>query len=201
MSWTEKCECSELIQRWGVYRDQARWDDLLETFHHEGTISVSWFSGSAGDFVERARANYDHSRETNITKHQLWPSIVEVNGDRALAETSVAILARQKVRDFYVDNTSHARFLDRLERREGKWKILARSAIYEKDRFDAVDSPEKFARFMRETDFSSVPAAFRYIGYRIIISGRQISPDVHIDGAKETYSLYRDGRRWLEAGQ
>ena len=45
MSLEDKHACAELIQAWGLYRDQRRWPELLSTFHPEGEIAVSWFRG------------------------------------------------------------------------------------------------------------------------------------------------------------
>ncbi len=50
--------------------------------------------------------------------------MVRVAGERALAETNVVILVRQKIGGVLADMTSYARFLDRLERSDGRWLIL-----------------------------------------------------------------------------
>lgn len=201
MAWEDRLECSGLIVRWGLCRDQGRWDELADCFWPEALIHISWFSGPACEFVAESRRTFDASRSRMILKHLIWPPSVEVIGDRAVAETSVAIVVRQKVDDFLMDNTSYARFHDRLERRDGKWRILERTGIYELDRYDAVDSPDKFARYMSANDFSAVPAAYRYIGYRLLQVGRQIMPNVHVDGSEATSKLYDAGRAWLAAGR
>jgi len=43
-----------------------------------------------------------------------------------MAETNVAILVRQTIEGVAIDLTPHARFLDRLERRRGMWRIVER---------------------------------------------------------------------------
>lgn len=197
---SDKTEIADLIQKWGLCRDQARWEELLAFFAPGGTISVSWFSGPATDFIARATKMFDPTRTRNITKHQLWPSLVQVNGDRAVAETSVAINARQTFDGLTVDNTSYARFHDKLVRTDGVWGIQARIAIYEKDRMDAVDDPEAFAAFMKATDFSGVPTEFKFIGYRIVATGRQIADDVHLDATDRVRDLYAAGEAWLAEG-
>ena len=68
-----------------------------------------------------------------------FPALVRLDGDRAVAETSIVILVRQGIEGLAVDMTARARFLDRLERRDGTWRILERAAIYEQDRLDPVD--------------------------------------------------------------
>ena len=52
MSLEDKFACAELIQAWGLYRDQRRWDELSSTFHPDGEIAVSWFRGPFHEFVE-----------------------------------------------------------------------------------------------------------------------------------------------------
>ena len=38
-----------------IHRDRGNWADLLELFHPDGTIEVTWFAGLARDFVEGSR--------------------------------------------------------------------------------------------------------------------------------------------------
>ena len=89
---SDKTVCAELIQAWGFARDQGKWDDLEAIFHPGGEIAVSWFRGPYPEFVAHCRRNFGKGSEA---KHLLWPARVSVNGARATAETSVAILVRQ----------------------------------------------------------------------------------------------------------
>src|SRR5262249_782770 len=118
MDANDKYACAELIQAWGLYRDQGKWPQLLATFVPEGQIAVSWFSGSFGEFVDRCRRSFEAGQRS---KHQIFPSVVRLAGERALAETNIVILVRQKIAGVLADMTSYARFLDRLERRGGRW--------------------------------------------------------------------------------
>jgi len=118
MDFADKMACAEVIQAWGFARDQGKWPELLATFHPDGEIAVSWFKGPFPEFVERCKRNMQSGG--GRSKHLLWPSSVRVSGDRALAETNVAIMVRQTIDGVPVDMTSLARFLDRLERRAGR---------------------------------------------------------------------------------
>src|SRR5262249_44292396 len=95
MSLEDKFACAEVIQAWGFARDQGRWPELLATFHPDGEIAVSWFKGAFPEFVERCKRNMQSGG--GRSKHLLWPSSVRVAGDRALAETNVAIMVRQTI--------------------------------------------------------------------------------------------------------
>jgi hypothetical protein len=190
MGLEDKFACAELIQAWGLYRDQRRWDELLSTFHPDGEIAVSWFRGPFREFVE-------HCKRGDPSKHLIFAPLVRVAGDRALAETSIMILVRQAIEGLAVDMTSRARFLDRLERRQGRWRILERAAVYEQDRLDPVVPSETFARIMQAAATSPYPEPYRYMAVRLAAAGRPLAEPVHHDGAAATAELYARYDAWL----
>ena len=168
MDVNDKYACAELIQSWGLYRDQGKWPQLIATFVPDGEIAVSWFSGSFREFVDRCRQAFDAGQRS---KHQIFPSTVRVTGERALAETNVVILVRQKIAGVLADMTSYARFLDRMERRDGRWAIVERAAIYERDRLDPVEPSEAFARVFAAPDPSTLaPRSLSGVGVSVCTS-------------------------------
>jgi hypothetical protein len=194
MQESDKYACSELIQAWGFYRDQGRWPELIATFAPEGQISVSWFRGSFREFVERCRKSFDAGQRS---KHHILPSTVRVAGERAVAETNIVILVRQKIGGVPVDMTSYARFLDRLERRDACWVILERAAVYEHDRLDPVEPSDAFDQLFKATDLSIYPEQYRYMAARLVAAGRALAPVVYRDGSPETAQLYAHYNAWL----
>ena len=190
MTTEDKIACAELIQAWGLYRDQRRWPELLDTFHPEGEIAVSWFRGPFRDFVERCKGG-------GPSKHLIWPPVVRIKGERALAETSIVIGVRQTIEGVAVDMTSRARFLDRLERRRGRWRILERAAIYEQDRLDPVEPSDAFVRLMQSASASNHPEPYRYMAVRLAAAGRPLAEPVHHDGSAPTRELYARYEAWL----
>jgi hypothetical protein len=193
----DKLACADLIQSWGLCRDQGRWSELLATFHPDGQIAVSWFRGSFPDFVERCRQN---SSSSTRAKHLLWPASVRGKDSRALAETNVTILVRQQIDGVWVDLTSRARFLDRIERREGRWRVLERAAVYEQDRFDAVEPSIVFIKLMQTANAAQYPEPYRYMAYRVNAAGRSLANPVHYDALPETEALKARYDTWLGVG-
>jgi hypothetical protein len=193
VSVEDKAACTDIILSWGLYRDQRRWPELLSTFHPDGEIAVSWFRGRFPEFVE-------HSKRGGPSKHLIMAPVVRVAGDRALGETSITILVRQAIDDLAVDMTSRARFLDRLERRQGEWKILERACVYEQDRLDPVVPSEAFDRMMREADAARYPESYRYMAFRLAAAKRPLAEPLHYDGAPHTDALKARYEAWLAAG-
>ena len=96
-----------------------------------------------------------------------------------------------------VDNISYGRFLDRLERRDGQWRICERVAIYEKDRLDPVTPGPAFDRLMAEADSSPFPEAYRFLAYRLVNAGRELASPIMCHGSEDTKALYRRYHEWL----
>jgi hypothetical protein len=167
----DKYACAELIQAWGLYRDQGKWSELLGTFTSDGQISVSWFSGAFSEFVAQCRQAFQAGQRS---KHHIFPSVVRIAGQRALAETNIVILVRQKIGGVLTDMSSYARFLDRLEQRGGAFK---------------------------SSDLSIYPEAYRYMAARLAAAGRTLAPVVYRDGSPHTTQLYLRYERWLDGSQ
>src|SRR5215471_3441932 len=196
MTVADQQACAQLIQAWGLARDQGRWGELAATFAPEGTIAISWFCGPFDEFVERCRQSFAAGTRS---KHLIWPSRVRVDGARAIAETNIAILVRQAIDGVLVDLTSYARFLDRLERR-GRWMVVERAAIYEHDRLDAVQPSAAFDAMMKAAEAEPYPAAYRYMAFRVLAAGRSLASPIHHDGSPETAALYLRYDAWLAGG-
>ena len=190
----DKAACAELIQAWGLYRDRGKWRELLATFTPDGQIAVSWFSGDFAEFVEQCRQSFEAGQRS---KHHIFPSLVRACGDRAVAETNVVILVRQKISGTLTDLTAYARFLDRIERTDDAWRIAERTAIYERDRLDPVEPSADFERLFKSSDLSIHPEAYRYMAARLAAVGRALAPVIYRDGSPHTEQLYRRYDTWL----
>lgn len=194
----DKYACAELIQAWGLYRDQGKWPELLGTFTSDGQISVSWFSGAFSEFVAQCRQAFQAGQRS---KHHIFPSVVRIAGQRALAETNIVILVRQKIAGVLTDMSSYARFLDRLEQTGGAWRVVERTAIYERDRLDPVEPSESFEQLFKSSDLSIYPEAYRYMAARLAAAGRTLAPVVYRDGSPHATQLYLRYERWLDRSQ
>ena len=195
-SLADKIACAELIQNWGVYRDQGKWKELRGTFTPDGHISISWFRGPFEQFVERCRASFGASH--SWSRHHLFAPVIKLAGDRAVAETSVIIRVRQPFNGIAVDLTSCSRFLDRVERHPGGWLIAERAAIYERDRLDPVEPSAAFDELFKTANTAQYPEQYRYMAFRLAhAEGRSLAPVIYRDGGTETADLYARFSAWL----
>jgi SnoaL-like domain len=200
MDFADKFAIAELIQAWGVYRDQGKWAELRGIFTPDGHISISWFRGSFEQFVERCRASFASGH--GWSRHHLFAPAIRLNKDRAVAETPVIIRVRQKFQGIEVDLTSNSRFLDRLERHGSGWLIAERAAIYERDRLDPVQPSAEFDALFEAADTAHYPEQYRYMAFRLAQTpGRTLAPVVYRDGGTETADLYARFSAWLDGGK
>ena len=95
--------------------------------------------------------------------HFLGGSAIDVAGDRAVAQTKMTISQRGEVEGVLCDVVCTGRFYDFLERRVGRWGLVLRQPIYEKDRIDPVDPA---ARLVLDQDaLARLPKGYRHLAY------------------------------------
>jgi hypothetical protein len=188
-------EIAALINDWGFFRDQGRFDELLELFHEDGHISISWIDAPYADFV--AVSKLAALRAALSVKHQLGVPRIQVQDERALSEVNVTILVRSQLRGVDVDTTSYCRFLDQLERRAGRWRILRRTGIYERDRADPVTAAVLPSDLFQ--DLSAYPSELRFLASTFKEIGVDWVRSVVRHGTPEMDALYAGAARWLTA--
>jgi len=185
----------ELVENWAVWRDAGDWDRFRTVWHDEGRMMATWFQGPFTDFIRVSQQGFD--RGVRIL-HFLGGSSVELAGDRAISQTKMTISQRAPVHGVLCDVVCTGRFYDFIERRDGRWGIVLRQPIYEKDRLDPVDpaarlglDPALLARF---------PEGYRHLAYLQAGLGYQVKPDMPGLTGPEVAALYRRGSRWLAGG-
>lgn len=191
----DRSDISQLMYKWGFYRDHGMWDELRTTFHPEGTIQVTWFTGKFSDFVD---ASIKMAEGGADSIHIMKPSIVDVVGDRAIAITPASITARANP-GVEIDLSSEAYFFDFVERRDGEWKILRRICVYQKDRIDSVFPSIRYwlmSWFLNTDDFDP---AYKFLGAAMSQQGYTVDPQV-VDKTDESRALYAEGQAWLREG-
>jgi len=182
----------ELVENWAVWRDAGDWDRFRTCWHDDGVMMATWFQGPAEEFIRVSREGWD--RGVSIL-HFLGGSSIEVTGDRAVAQTKMTISQRGPVHDVICDVVCTGRFHDFIERRDGRWAVVLRQPIYEKDRIDPVD-PAAELRLDQER-LASLPAGYRHLAYIQLGIGYEVKLDMPQLTGTEVEELYRRGQAWL----
>jgi hypothetical protein len=156
-------------------------------------MTATWFQGPAKEFIQARRAGFE--RGVSII-HLLGGTTIELCGERAIAQTKMTINQRASVDDVVVDAVCMGRFYDFFARRSGRWAIVRRQPIYEKDRLDPVLpgtklvlDPELLARF---------PEGYRHLGYLQTKAGFSVRLGLPGLRGPEVATLYAEGKAWLE---
>jgi hypothetical protein len=182
----------QAVQDWALWRDAGDWDRFATVWHDDGRMMATWFQGTAAEFIAASRAAWDSG--VNIL-HFLGGVTVDVAGARAIAQTKMTISQRAEVHGVLCDVTCTGRFYDFFEKRAGRWGIVLRQPIYEKDRLDPVDPA---ARLELDPDLlGRFPEGYRHLAYLQATIGFTVKPDMPGLKGPEVEDLYARGRAWL----
>jgi hypothetical protein len=188
----DKATIRELVENWVLWRDARLWDRFRTVWHADGRMMATWFQGSFEDFI---KANDEGWGRGVRILHFLGGTAIEVAGDRAIAQTKMTISQRAPVEGVVCDVVCTGRFYDFFERRDGRWGMVLRQPIYEKDRIDPVDPSAKLT--LDQDMLTRFPEGYRHLAYLQTRVGYQVKPDMPgIEGA-ELDALYARGARWL----
>jgi hypothetical protein len=182
----------ELVENWAVWRDARLWDRFRTVWHSDGRMMATWFQGSFEEFI--AMNNEGWAKGVRIL-HFLGGSVIDVKGDRAIAQTKMTISQRAPVEGVICDVVCTGRFYDFFEHREGRWGLVLRQPIYEKDRLDPIDPAAKLELDMEL--LARFPEGYRHLAYLQTKIGYKVKPDMPGIEGKELDALYARGANWL----
>jgi hypothetical protein len=183
----------ELVENWVVYRDSGDWERFRSVWHEDGRMMATWCQASAEDFIRASQQGW--AKGVSIL-HTLTGSSIDVVKDRAVAQTKMTISQRDTVDGVLVDVVCTGRFYDFLERRNGRWGLVLRQPIYEKDRMDPVDPAVRLS--LDQALLGRFPAGYRHLAYLQTRIGYEVKKDMPGLKGGEVERLYARGKGWLE---
>ena len=181
-----------VVESWVIARDSANWDWFREQWHDDGYMMATWFQGPKEDFIRVSQEGYD--KGANIL-HYTGASQSTVRGTRAVSQTRMTIMQRGEVHGVLVDVSCIGRFYDFFEKRAGRWGIVLRQPIYEKDRMDPVRPGA--AIDLDEDVLARFPEGYRYLAYLQVQVGYPVKPDMPGLRGPGVGALYARGAAWL----
>ena len=186
----------QLVESWVVWRDAGDWERFRTVWHNDGRMMATWFQGTADEFIAVSRAGFE--KGVSIL-HFLGGHSADLRGDRAIGQTKMTISQRAVVHDVLVDVVCTGRFYDFLEKRSGRWGMVLRQPIYEKDRMDPVDPAAGLP--LDKALLERFPEGYRHLAYLQTQIGFTVKPDMPGLKGREVEALYAKGRAWLERAE
>jgi hypothetical protein len=181
-----------VVESWVLARDSANWDWFREQWHDDGYMMATWFQGPKEDFIRVSQEGYENG--VNIL-HYTGASQSAVRGTRAISQTRMTIMQRGDVHGVVVDVTCIGRFYDFFEKRDGRWGIVLRQPIYEKDRMDPVRPGATVD--LDPGLLEAFPEGYRHLAYLQVQVGYPVKPDMPGLRGPEVEALYARGAAWL----
>jgi hypothetical protein len=189
----DRLAIAEIVANWAIWRDAGDWERFRTVWHADGWMTATWFQGPAEKFIEVSRAGFE--KGVSIL-HFLGGTSVEVKGERAVAQTKMTISQRGAVDGVVVDVVCTGRFYDFFAQRDGRWAIVRRQPIYEKDRMDPVDPGAKLA--LDQALLQRFPEGYRHLAYLQTKLGFTIKLELPQLKGQAVEALYAHGRAWLD---
>jgi len=187
---------ADLLQNWVVWRDAGDWDRFRTCWHEDGFMFATWCQAPAAEFIRATQDAWDRGM---TILHFLGGISIDLAGSRAVSQTKMTISQRAVVDGATVDVVCTGRFYDFLEERDGRWGIVLRQPIYEKDRMDPLVPGTKVA--LDAALMERFPEGYRHLAYVQSLVGFPVKTDMPLlRGAKVT-ALYRAGAEWLAGRQ
>jgi hypothetical protein len=182
----------QVVHDWAIWRDAGDWERFRTVWHDDAWMTATWFQGPAAKFIDVSRAGFE--KGVSIL-HFLGGSSVELRDARAIAQTKMTISQRGAVDGVAVDVVCTGRFYDFFEQRAGRWAIVRRQPIYEKDRMDPLDPAARLQ--LDRALLESFPEGYRHLAYLQTRLGFRIKPDLPQLKGPQVERLYRQGQAWL----
>jgi hypothetical protein len=182
----------EVVENWALWRDAGDWERFATVWHDDGWMTATWFQGSASAFIEVTKQGFD--RGVSIL-HFLGGTTCDVVGTRAIAQTKMTINQRAPIDGVAVDVVCTGRFYDFFEKRQGRWGVVRRQPIYEKDRLDPVDPAVRLT--LDPALLSQFPEGYQHLAYLQSKNGHDVKRGLPGLRGEAVQNLYAEGKAWL----
>jgi hypothetical protein len=188
----DRLEIRDLIENWAIWRDAGDWDRFRTVWHDDGVMMATWFQGPASEFIRVTQEGW--AKGVSIL-HFLGGTSVDLAGDRAIAQTKMTISQRGDVQGVLCDVVCTGRFYDFVEKRKGRWGVVLRQPIYEKDRVDPVDPAARLV--IDQSKLAEFPKGYRHLAYIQTQIGYTVKRNMPQLTGPEVEALYARGKAWL----
>lgn len=126
--YLDRAKVRECIERLARGEDRRNADMIKASCWPDSRKDYGVFAGSFQEYLDWVVPGSD---AIILTQHVLGQSHIELDGDTARTETHVLSYHRVNMGEQEQDSVIGGRYLDRLEKRDGEWRIAERTLIYD----------------------------------------------------------------------
>jgi hypothetical protein len=195
--WHAKAAISELAAKERMYRDTGQWRLMHDAYYDESHVRVSWFTGSGHDFVEASSHRVPVGEKWSSAVHLVGPTSVELEGDRAIADTGCTVNARRFAEGVEIDTVIFVRHRSMVERgRDGTWRLRSFRAIYERDAISTVVPGDTIK--IDKARLAKYRPSYRFMSYLLELGGGTADNSLPgVDRPDLVDALIAEDRAWL----
>ena len=190
---------SQLLLRERLARELHNYDEEEACYYPDAPVEVSWFKGTAADFVDSGRKT--SAAGDNIDSayfDSLGPAAIVVHNDRAIADSACAIHTFLPLDGVQASMTSFTRLLSRARKSHGKWRIAGLQAIYIRDQLEPCNPAE-----VPKIDLAKLNRyrlSYRHLSYALEANNRPLRDDLPgVDRPQMVSALRAADREWLHS--
>lgn len=125
--WRDRRDILACVHRYCRGIDRRDAELAKSAYHASAADDHGHFIGPAHQFIDWLIPSHDKAGWASL-QHHVTNHSVEIDGDTAHGETYYIFVGRQSNNEIQVHG---GRYIDRFERRNGKWAIADRVCIYE----------------------------------------------------------------------
>ena len=124
----EREQIRDCIARLARGEDRRNAELISASYWPDSTTDYGVFLGTFDEYLAWVVPG---SPAIPVTQHVLGQSVIELQDDAARAETQVISYHRVKMGTEERDTVIGGRYLDRMEKRSGEWRIAQRTMLYD----------------------------------------------------------------------
>lgn len=184
---------TQLVVRERDSRDMGFWNRMLDCFHPDALIDISWIRGNPQQFVAGSK---DMAARGMKATHTLCPVLVTPNDTKAVATVvgSIDIPTVLDGKQFHL--SAHCQMFYKVEKRLGEWRVLGFTAIYRHDELTPVVLGQVVT--MPQDLFERFRPSYRHLAWSQHVLGYVPNMELPgIDRPETVRAVYENHYGWL----
>jgi hypothetical protein len=146
----DKQDIHELFMRYARSFDRTDYDLVVSVFQPDATHNHDGTDRPVSELLEALKNPRRHA--VRSLSHLVGNELIELHGDVAFGESYYLACHRVEHDGRDWDWIVGGRYLDRVERRDGEWRIAHRTMVYDWARVDAVNERPSGLMLAQSTD-------------------------------------------------